>query len=206
MSLDFFLDWYCHLFILSLLCQIFLAADSEVINTSCRHSVLNLLSFSSVTNLSLLFGFCGACMVSYRCLQMEWWASGTVVAIPSQPVLLMCPCLTARLSVFSPWDSCAILHSRHPADCILPVLVKKLAVGLIPAISIYKHLLRLDVGLFICRFSSMRLHFDQKRHCSCCFLFRSSSIASGILLSLKYCPSIDFPASCLSMKSAAHVK
>ena len=30
-----------------------------------RHSVLMLLSLSSVTNLSLLFGFCAACMLSY---------------------------------------------------------------------------------------------------------------------------------------------
>jgi len=54
-----------------------------------------LLSLSSVTNLSLLFGFCAACMLSYRCLQMEWWAAITVVAIPSQPALLMWPCVSA---------------------------------------------------------------------------------------------------------------
>ena len=30
-----------------------------------------------------------ACMLSYRCLQMEWWAAVTVVAIPSKPALLM---------------------------------------------------------------------------------------------------------------------
>jgi len=58
-------------------------------NSSRRHSVLMLLSLSSVTNLSLLFGFCAACMLSYRYLQMEWWAAVTVVAIPSQPALLM---------------------------------------------------------------------------------------------------------------------
>ena len=44
-------------------------------HSSRRHSVLMLLSLSSVTNLSLLFGFCAACMLSYRCLQMEWWAN-----------------------------------------------------------------------------------------------------------------------------------
>ena len=37
-------------------------------NSSRRHSVLMLLSLSSVTNLSMLFGFCAACMLSYRCL------------------------------------------------------------------------------------------------------------------------------------------
>jgi len=38
----------------------------------------------------------------------------------------------------------------------------------------------LNVGLFICGFSLMRLHFDQKHRCSCCcpFLAGSSSIAS----------------------------
>jgi len=46
-------------------------------------------SLSSMKNLSLLFGFRAACMLSYRCLQMEWWATVTVVAIPSQPALLM---------------------------------------------------------------------------------------------------------------------
>jgi len=56
-------------------------------NSSRRHSVLLLLSLSSLTNLSLLFGFCAVCMLSYRCLQMEWWAAMTVVAIPSQPAL-----------------------------------------------------------------------------------------------------------------------
>ena len=46
-------------------------------NSSHRHSVLTLLTLSSVTNSSLLFGFCqcAACMLSYRCLQMEWWAA-----------------------------------------------------------------------------------------------------------------------------------
>ena len=43
----------------------------------------------SVTNLSLLFGFCAAYMLSYRGLQMEWWAAVTLVAITSQPALLM---------------------------------------------------------------------------------------------------------------------
>ena len=58
-------------------------------NSSCRHSVLFLLSLSSVTNLSLIFGLCAACMLSYRCLQMDWWAAISVVAIPSQHALLI---------------------------------------------------------------------------------------------------------------------
>ena len=47
-------------------------------NSSRRHSVLMLLSLSSVTNLSLLFGFCAACMLSCKCLYMKWWAAVTV--------------------------------------------------------------------------------------------------------------------------------
>ena len=37
-------------------------------NSSRRQSMLKLLSLSSVTNLSLLLGFCAACMLWYRCL------------------------------------------------------------------------------------------------------------------------------------------
>ena len=59
-------------------------------NSFRHHSRLMLLSLSSVTKLSLLLGFCAACMLSYRYLQMEWWAAVTVVAIPSQPAQLMC--------------------------------------------------------------------------------------------------------------------
>jgi len=122
--------------------------------------------------LNLLFGFCAACVLSYRCLQMEWWAVVTVIVIPSQPVLLIWPCVSAaRPSVLSPRASRAILHSRHPADCILPILVRKLVVGVFPATAIPNRLLRFH----------------------------------GFFLSLKYFPSIKFPASCLSMKSAAHV-
>jgi len=94
-------------------------------NFSRCHSFLMLLCLSSVTNLSFFFGFCAAWMLFYRCLQMEWWAAVAVVAIPSQPALLMWPCVSAaRSSVLSPRASRAILHSRHPADCILPILVR----------------------------------------------------------------------------------
>jgi len=41
-------------------------------SSSRHHSVLMILFLSSVTNLILLFGFCAACMLSYRGLQMEW--------------------------------------------------------------------------------------------------------------------------------------
>jgi len=73
----------------------------------------------------------------------------TVVAIPSQPALLMRPCVSfARPSVLSPRASRAILHSRHPADCILPILVRKLAVGVFPATAIPNRLLRCH-GIFL---------------------------------------------------------
>ena len=36
-----------------------------------------LLFLSSVINLRLLVGFCAACMLSYRCLQMKCWAAVT---------------------------------------------------------------------------------------------------------------------------------
>ena len=76
--------------------------------------------------------------------------------------------LSRQTAVLSPWAFGAILHSRHSADCILPILIKKLAVGVFPATAIPNRLLRLH----------------------------------GILLSLKYFPSISLPASCLSMKYA----
>ena len=94
-----------------------------------------LLSLSSVTNLSIPFGIGAACMLSYRCLQMEWWAAVTVVAIPSQPALLMWPCVSAaRPSVLPSRSSRAILHNRHPADCILPIFVRNLTVGVFPGV------------------------------------------------------------------------
>ena len=41
----------------------------------------------------------------------------------------------------------AILHIRHPADCILPILVRKLAVGVFPASAIPNCLLRFKNAL-----------------------------------------------------------
>jgi len=102
-----FFDMCCHLYILCLLRHIFLLQIRR--NSSRRHKVLMLLSLSSVTNLSLIWDFCVACMLSYRCIQMEWWAAVTVVAIPLQPALLMWLCVSApRPSELSPWGH------RHP--------------------------------------------------------------------------------------------
>ena len=80
---------------------------------------------------------------------MEWWAAITVVAIPSQPALLMWPFVSfARPSVLSPRASRAILHSRHPADCILHIWVQKLAVVVFPDTTIPNRLLRRH-GIFL---------------------------------------------------------
>jgi len=118
----------------------------QILRTTSRlHSVLMIFSLSSVTNLSLFFGFCAACMLSYRCFPMEWWATVTLAAIPSQPALLMWPCVSAaRMSVLLPRASRAIPHSRHPADCILPILVRKLPIGVILVTAIPKRLLRFN--------------------------------------------------------------
>jgi len=69
-----------------------------------------------------------------------------VVAIPSQPATWLLTLIwlyvsTARLnhtSLLSPRASCDFLNSRHPADCILPILAHWLAVGWIPAKAIHK--------------------------------------------------------------------
>ena len=80
-------------------------------NSSYHHSVLMFLVLSSVTNLSLFFGFCATCMLSYRCLQMEWWAVVTVVVIYSQCGLLM----------FSPRASRAVQVPDHQSSYLGPL-------------------------------------------------------------------------------------
>jgi len=108
-------------------------------------SSLSVDCVSSVTNLSLLFGFCVACRVF-------------------QPPDRQC-------SLLGPLVLRSDLPSHHHAHCILPILVRKVVVGVFPATAIPKRLLRFH----------------------------------RICLSLKYFPSINFPASCLSVKSAIHV-
>jgi len=72
-------------------------------------ALLMILFWTSVTNLSLLFEFCAALMLSYRRLQMERWAAITVVAIPSQPAVLMWQYVSAAISwVLSPCASRAL--------------------------------------------------------------------------------------------------
>ena len=58
---------YCHCFSW-LLCQISLLRIFR--NSSCQL----LFSLSRLENLILLFDFCAACMLPYRCLRIDWWA------------------------------------------------------------------------------------------------------------------------------------
>jgi len=90
----------------------------------------------------------------------EWWAPITVVAIPSQPALLTGPCISAdKTSVISPRASRTILHSRHPADFILPILVRWLDVGVNHSTAIPKRLLRFhEIGLSLKCFPSINFH------------------------------------------------
>ena len=86
------------------------------LNSSSCHNVLILPSLSFVTNLSLLAGVYESCMLAYRYLQMKWWAAVTVVAIPLQKALLMCPYVSSgKFSLFAPRCSRAlcIIYSLH---------------------------------------------------------------------------------------------
>ena len=140
----------------------------------CFHLYFLCLRVSSKASSLLHFGFGVACMLSYRCLQMKWRVAVIVFAIPSQPALLISPYVSAaKLSILLPKASRTFLHSRHPADCILPIVATWLAGGVIlsPATAIPRRLLCLH----------------------------------GICLSLKHLPCVNFPACCLSIKSATHV-
>jgi len=82
-------------------------------NSSSCHNVfiMWLLSLSGVTTLSLLAGVCAACMLTYRSLQMKWWAAVMVCAIPLQKALLMCLYVSSgKFEVLAPRCSRALLH------------------------------------------------------------------------------------------------
>ena len=113
-------------------------------NSSSCHNVFILLSLSGVTNLSLLAGVCAACMLAYRCFQMKWWTAVTVVAIPSQKTLLMCPYVSSKFSVLAPHCSRALLHNLQPTSDRLFIFASHLATGMVPAIAIISHLLCLQ--------------------------------------------------------------
>ena len=119
-----FFDRYCHLHILCLLRQIFLAADSWEL-------------FSSPQRAHVTF------FVKRDKRELALWLLCSVHAVIQVPLVH-----SARLSLLSPRASRAILHSRHPADCILPILVRKLAVGVCPATAIPNRLLRRH-GIFL---------------------------------------------------------
>jgi len=115
------------------------------LDSSSCHNVLILLSLSGVTNLSLLVGVCAAFMLAYRCLQMKWWAAVTVVAIPSQKALLMCPYVSSgKFSVLAPCCSRALLHILQPTSYRCLVFASHLATGMIPTIAIISRLLCLQ--------------------------------------------------------------
>ena len=144
-------------------------------DSSRRNSVLMLLSLSSVTNWSLLFGFCAACMLSYRCLQMEWWAAVTVAAIPLQPALLTHSVTVCFIrQTVSAFTSGLSHYSAQLTPCWL-------------------HL----------------VYFGQKTGCwrisRACHRHPHLLRCHRIFLSIRSFPSINLPASCLSMKSATHV-
>jgi len=87
------------------------------LNSSSCHNVFILHSLSDLTNLSLLASVCAACMLAYRCLQMKWCAVMTVVAIPSQIALLMCPYISSgKILSLAPRCSCTLLHKLQPTS------------------------------------------------------------------------------------------
>jgi len=129
-----------------------------------------------VTNLSLLVGVCAACMLAYRCLQMKWWAAVTVVTIPSQKVLLMCPYVSSgKFPVLVPCHSRALLHNLQLTSARCLIFASHLATRMISAITIISRL----------------LHLQRTRGPFKCF-------PKNALLS--FCCSF-----CLNMKSAVHV-
>jgi len=84
-------------------------------------------------------------MLAYKCLQMKWWAAVTVVAIPSQKALLMCPYVSSgKFSVLAPHCSCAFLHNLQLTFDRCLIFASHLATGLIPAVAIISRLLCLQ--------------------------------------------------------------
>jgi len=76
-----------------------------------------IINQSGVTHQSFFAGVCAACILAYRCLQMKGWAAVTVVAIPSQKALLMCPYVSSgKCSLLAPRCSRALLHNLQPTS------------------------------------------------------------------------------------------
>jgi len=132
------------------------------LNSSSCHNVFILLSLSGVTNLSLLAGVCAACMLACRCLQVKWWAAVTVVAIPSQDALLMCPYVSSvKFSMLAPRCSRALLHNLQFTSDRCLIFASHLPTRMIPAIAIIFRLLCLQGtrGSFRCFPKSALLSF-----------------------------------------------
>jgi len=67
---------------------------------------------------------------------MKWWAAVTVVVIPSQKALLMCPCVSSsKFSVLAPRCSRALLHNLQLTSDRWLIFASHLATGMIPAIA-----------------------------------------------------------------------
>ena len=115
------------------------------LNSSSYHNVLILLSLSGVTNLRLLVGVGVVCIQAYNCLQMKLWASVTVVVIPSQKALLMCPYVSSgKSSVIAPRCSRAFLHNLQLISDRCLIFASHLVTRMIPVITIISCLLCLQ--------------------------------------------------------------
>ena len=84
-------------------------------------------------------------MLAYRCLLVKWWAAVTIVAIPSQKALWMCPYVfSGKCSVLAPRCPRALLHNLQLTSDRFVIFASHLATGMIPAIAIISRLLYLQ--------------------------------------------------------------
>ena len=131
-------DRYCHLYILCPLRQLFISSDSFKLFSSPQRT--HVTFFAKRDKLELAFWL--LCSVH------------AVVQVPPDGVVGSCDCRchsfaactvdvtvcfsrrTVSVLRASPGASHVILYSRHPAYCILPILVRKLAFGVFPATAI----------------------------------------------------------------------
>jgi len=161
-------------------------------NSFSCHNVFIPLSLSDVTNLSLNAGVCAACMLAYRHLQIKWLAAVTVVAIPLQKALLMCPYVSSsNFSVLrlAPLCSCALLHNLQPTSDRCLILASHLATGMIPAPSFA---------------SSPRTAFTltKKIAVPAAILFRSISMAAARISASGAPTNVAFPPSPIHLLTA----
>jgi len=68
---------------------------------------------------------------------MKWWAAVTIVAIPSQKALLMCPyVISGKFSLLALRCSRTLWHHLQPTSDRLFILASHLAIGMVPTIAI----------------------------------------------------------------------